>query len=115
MLFRSIRRVYRIVFPRHFVRSILLLLDVTAVPGRVPPLLPLLVVFGSISVVLARGRGRGRGRLRLLGHDALELRPQRLDRGELVADGDDGLERAVELVDVGQDVFEALFVVRGSG
>lgn len=44
----------------------------------------------------------------LLSHDALELRPQRLDRGELVAHGDDGLERAVELVDVGQDVFEAL-------
>lgn len=46
----------------------------------------------------------------LLSHDVLECAPQRLDRRELVAHRDDGLEVAVELVDVGEDVLEALFV-----
>ena len=50
--------------------------------------------------------------LLVLGHDVLELRPKRLDRGELVAHGNDGLERPVELVDVGEDVLEALRRVR---
>ena len=79
----------------------------------------------------------------VLGHDVLELRPQRLDGGEFVPDlvtsqqvprkgernkdcdcdsdsgrerererathSSDGLERAIQLVDVGQDVLEALF------
>lgn len=46
--------------------------------------------------------------LLILGHHVLELRPQRLHGRELVADGDDRFERAVQLVDVGEDLLEAL-------
>lgn len=49
----------------------------------------------------------------LLGHDVLKGAPQRLDRRELVADRDDGLEVPVQLVDVCQDLLEALFGFRG--
>lgn len=44
----------------------------------------------------------------VLGHDILKGTPQRLDRRELVADRDDGLEVPVQLVDVCQDLLEAL-------
>lgn len=47
--------------------------------------------------------------LLLLGHDGLERAPQRLHGAELVAHRDDGLEVAVQLVDVCEDVLEALF------
>lgn len=63
-------------------------------------LMPLLVVSLLLLSLL--------GILGPLGHDVFKLRPQRLDGGELVADGDDGLEGSVQLVDVGEDVFEAL-------
>ena len=46
--------------------------------------------------------------LLLLGHDVLKLRPQRLDRRELVSDRDDRLEGPIELVDVCKDLLEAL-------
>jgi hypothetical protein len=46
--------------------------------------------------------------LRVLGHDILELRPQGFDGGELVADGDDAFQVAVEAVEILKDVFERL-------
>jgi hypothetical protein len=48
--------------------------------------------------------------IRVMSHNSLKLRPERLDRAEFVAHGDDAFERAIELVDVCEDVFKALSV-----
>lgn len=46
--------------------------------------------------------------IRVLGHDILEMAPQRFDGGKFSADLGDFLEGAVQLVDVLEDEFETL-------
>lgn len=46
--------------------------------------------------------------VRVLGHDVLEMAPQRFNRGEFSADLSDFLEGSIQLVDVLEDEFEAL-------
>jgi hypothetical protein len=53
--------------------------------------------------------------VRILGHYILKLTPQRLDRRELVADGDHFFERSIQLVYVLKDGFETLWDGSGLG
>ena len=48
---------------------------------------------------------------RIFRHHIFELRPEGLDRRELVADGDDAFKATIDFVEVLEDVFEALAVV----